>query len=326
MKLHIRPYDAFLPALMVVTCMWLSGCGGLTPITDTDKANTGRSVPDDRTDSDGGTVSDGGTASDGGTGNDGGGNANGGLDTDNGSGGNTDSDGGSETGGGGGNGVVPVVFTWSLPPDPETPTLTDDVGYESLFRGDCEGAASLITRTPDSVPVYSSWTGPRAIVFTAAGVAFCRGDPATGKALTQQAIDQYGIGGLGPENTPWCRLYRELRSVIEQQPEDAFECSGIYAFDGPVFKTGVDANGQMVWDDPLTPEDETLPQFTPEPPPTSEPAETPVPETPVPETPMPGTPVPDPSASTPEPDPSAGTPEALGTWATESRGEEQHGE
>jgi hypothetical protein len=242
--------DTFLPALAVVAgCVWLSGCGGLTPLSEiTGETETGRPAPEETpapTPVDGGRNSGGGS--------------------DSGGGGN---DGGSD--GDDGDGMETVVYTWSLPPDPETPTVNDDSAYEALFQGDCDRAESLIPRATDVSPNFGSWTGPRAIVFTAAGLAFCRGDFAAGRSLTLQGIDEYGVGGLGPEDMLWCKLYRELRSVIEQRPEDAFECRGHYLTDKPVFKTGVDANGDTVWDDPLTPEDETVQPPPFEPPPASE--------------------------------------------------------
>lgn len=150
-----------------------------------------------------------------------------------------------------------VVFTWSLPPDPEAPSVNDDSAYEALFRNDCDSAEGLIPRATDESPNFGAWTGPRAIVFTAAGVALCRGDLAAGRALTTHAIDEYGIEALGPEDMLWCKLYRALRSVLEQRPATAFECRGD-VFDGqPPFRTGIDASGSLVFDDPLTPEDES---------------------------------------------------------------------
>lgn len=151
----------------------------------------------------------------------------------------------------------PIVFTWSLPPDPESPSVNDDSAYEALFRDDCDSAESLIPRATDESPNFGAWTGPRAIVFTAAGVALCRGDVATGRALTTQAIDDYGIEALGPADMLWCKLYRALRSVVEQRPATAFECRGDVSDGQPPFRTGIDASGSLVFDDPLTPEDET---------------------------------------------------------------------
>jgi len=257
--------DAVLPALAgVVACVWLSGCGGLTPLSEDtaeSETKTSRPLPEE-------TVAP--TPVDGGV--------------DSGDAGSDTGDGGSDSGNGANEGgsdgddeddMKTVVYTWSLPPDPETPTLNDDVAYEALYRGDCDSAESYIPRATDESSNPGQWTGPRAIVFTAAGVAYCRGDLVTGQALALRAIDEYGVDGLGPEDTPWCKLYRELRSVIEQRSEDAFECRGIYWPDGPVFKTRLDANGAIVaWDDPLTPEDETL-----EPPPT-DPATSSTPGTP----------------------------------------------
>ena len=253
-----RRYAAMTCGVIVATtCVWVAGCAGLTPLSevlDDDESVEQSPLP---TDASTPTETDSGT-----------------------SGGGSGEDDDRET----------VIYIWSLPPDPETPTFNDDSAYESLFRGDCDGAAQLITRTATSSPNYGAWTSPRAVVFTAAGVAYCRGDAATGAALARQAIADYGTEGLGPADMPWCKLYRALESVIEQRSADAFECRGLWP-DGPDFRTGVDANGWPLWDDPLTADDESVPPTPPETP--SEHGETPAPspspgETPLPDEPPPG--------------------------------------
>jgi hypothetical protein len=227
--------------VIATTCVWVAGCAGLTPLSevlDDDESETQSPMPTD-------TPTPTATAS-------------------------------GTSGGGSGDGDdrERVNYIWSLPPDPETPTFNDDSAYEALFRDDCDSAAELITRTATSSPNYGAWTSPRAVVFTAAGVAYCRGEAATGAALARQAIASYGTEGLGPADTPWCKLYRALQSVIEQQPADAFECRGAWQ-DGPDFRTGADTDGSALYDDPLTAADESVPPPPPETP--SEPGQSPSP-------------------------------------------------
>lgn len=237
-----RTYAVVVCGVIVATAWaWLAGCAGLTPLSEVlDEDETTEQSPPP-TDTPSPTVAD---------------------------------DGSDVSGSGGEEERETVIYIWSLPPDPETPTFNDDSAYESLFRNDCDSAEQLITRTATSSPNYGAWTSPRAVVFTAAGVAYCRGDAATGAALTRQAIADYGTQGLGPADTPWCKLYRALQSVIEQRPPDSFDCLGLWP-DGPDFQTGTDANGWTLWDDPLTAADESAPIPAPETP--SEPSQTPSP-------------------------------------------------
>jgi hypothetical protein len=234
-------------------CVWLAGCAGLTPLSEVldDDESSQRTTPSTATPTP--------LATHGGT-----------------DGGDSGDDEDRET----------VIYIWSLPPDPETPTFNDDSAYEALFRGDCDSASGLITSTETSSPNYGAWTSPRAVVFTAAGVAYCRGDSETGAALARQAVVDYGTEGLGPADMPWCKLYRALQSVREQRPPDAFECRGIWP-DGPDFRTGVDANGWTLWDDPLTAADESIPPSPPESPSQPDPSRSPN-ETPRPDESLPG--------------------------------------
>jgi hypothetical protein len=112
-----------------------------------------------------------------------------------------------------------VRYDWGLPTSDTSVTGNDGPAYNSLRRGCDEGAAYL----------REAWFGfrsPRNVLLFAAGVDLCRGDRQGGARYFEAARTRYGLDGLQPEGRAECDVYKSVRSVLEQQPRDAFPCPG----------------------------------------------------------------------------------------------------
>ena len=236
----------------------LAGCATPDTIDDSGGSTSGGSGS--------GTSEGGGTGGGGSTGG-GGGNSGGGTGGGGTGGGGTG--GGGTGGGGGGSAPKPAVYAFELPRSDESITFSDSGAYSALRESCDAGRAFLDESRPTE---YGEWSyrfsNPRFAVLVAAGVAVCSGDREGGRMLVDRAVSKYGLAGLAiPENPRFapgrfsCLLYREVMSVLEQRPDESFDCP---AGAMPMWRTSEGdtpfPSADAFVDDPLTPDaDESIP-------------------------------------------------------------------
>jgi hypothetical protein len=110
-------------------------------------------------------------------------------------------------------------FDWGLPPTDISPTGNAGPMYGALQRGCDVGADYLVS-------AWQGFNNPRDVVLFAAAVELCRGHRDAGRTWYEHAVDRYGMSAVSPEGKPVCDVYKSIRSLLDQQPRDAFPCPG----------------------------------------------------------------------------------------------------
>lgn len=151
----------------------------------------------------------------------------------------------------GGNDEEPVVYEWGLPSSDTSVGEEHQGAEDSAYRAlqlSCSDAAAFLDSTFG--PEYG-FESPRNVLLFAAGVQLCEGNRDEAAVFFEHA-QALGIEGLTPDTWSFCVLYKVVRSVLEQQPPEDFQCAGGTA---PPFTVG----DNELTDDPLTlDEDESI--------------------------------------------------------------------
>ena len=130
-----------------------------------------------------------------------------------------------------------VRYDWGLPTSDTSVTGNEGPAYNDLSRSCDEGDAFVQS-------AWENFNSPRNVLLFAAGVGLCRGDRQAGARYFDAARTLYGLDGLQPEGKAECDVYKSVRSVLEQQPREAFPCPGGLA---PQYRIGPGGK-----DNPLT--------------------------------------------------------------------------
>jgi len=214
----------------------------------------------------------------------------------NGGSGGSGGSGGGGSGGNGGQ-PEPRVYAWGLPLSDTSPNdFLDGPAYAKLAGGDCDGAAGYLSAenlTNDPKFGVFHMKTPRYVVLLSAGVAMCRSAFDEARASYLSAMNQWGTQGLdnpshpfagtsgGARVTPpWrrgyrepeCDLYRALTYSLTGVAADSLQCPGglrpvhHYVEYTTVILVETETPGVfekrevkvIVWDNPLTSDDESL--------------------------------------------------------------------